>query len=54
MKSQPTETKEPLADEITEAQIEQIIVERKGTGATRCEVVMENGERFLVCQFPPL
>ncbi len=54
MNSQPAETKEPLAANITSAQIQQLIDERKGTGATSCEVVTENGERFLVCQYPPL
>ncbi len=54
MNPQPRKTREPLADDITTEQIQQLIDERKGTGATSCEVVTENGERFLVCQYPPL
>ncbi len=54
MNAKTTETREPLADEITPEQIKQLIAERKGTGATSCEVVTENDKRFLVCRFPPL
>ncbi len=54
MNSQPTETREPLADEITPAQIQQLIDEKEEAGATSCEVVTENNQRFLVCQWPPL
>ena len=54
MSSQPAETKEPLAEGITAEEIEKLIAERKEQGASSCEVVMENNERFLVCQWPPL
>ncbi len=54
MNSQPRTTKEPLADGITEEQIQALIDERKATGATSCEVVTENDKRILVYQFPPL
>ncbi len=54
MKSQPTETREALADDITAAQIEQLIAERKLDGTTSCKVVTENETRFLVCQWPLL
>ena len=54
MDSQPAETKEPLPDEITTEQIQMLIDERIGTGATSCDVVTENDKRFLVCRFPPL
>ncbi len=54
MNAETTETREPLADDITPEQIKQLIDERKGTGATSCEVVTENNKRILVCQYPPL
>ncbi len=54
MKSQPTETKEQLADDITAEQIERLIAERKLDGTTSCEVVTEKEKRFLVCQWPLL
>ena len=54
MNAETTETREPLADDITLEQIEQLIEERKGTGATSCEVVTENDKRIIVCQWPPL
>ena len=54
MNSQSRETREALTDDITPEQIQQLIDERVGTGATSCEVVTENNQRILVCQFPPL
>ena len=54
MNSQPAETKEPLADDLTPAQIQALITERKSSGATSCQVVTENNKRVLVCQWPPL
>ena len=54
MNAEPRVTRQPLADDITEAQIQQLIDERTGTGATSCEVVTENNQRVLVCQYPPL
>ncbi len=54
MNPQSRETREPLADDITEAQIQQLIDKRTGTGAASCEVVTENDQRILVCQWPPL
>ncbi len=54
MNSQPRVTRQELADDITAEQIQQLIDERTGTGATSCEVVTENNQRFLVCQYPPL
>ena len=54
MNSKPAETKEPLADDITAADIQKLIDERNQEGATSCEVVTENNQRFLVCQWPPL
>ena len=54
MNAEPTETREPLADDITAEQIQQLIDERTGTGATNCEVVTENNKRILVCKYPPL
>lgn len=47
-------SKEELASAITADQIQDLIAERKGVGATSCEVILENGKRFLVCVFPPL
>ncbi len=54
MNPRTRETREPLADGITPAEIQKLIAERKGTGATSCEVVTENGNSILVCQYPPL
>lgn len=54
MNSQPAETREPLADDLTAADIQNLIAERKGEGATSCEVVTEGNDRVLVCQWPPL
>ncbi len=54
MNPQSRETREPLADDITTEQIQQLINERKDTGATSCEAVTEDNKRFLVCQWPPL
>ena len=54
MNSKPAETKEPLDDNITPAEVQKLITERKGAGATSCEEETENGQRFLVCQWPPL
>lgn len=55
MNSQPAETKEELADDITEEEIKRLKTERiQDDGATSCEVVTENNQRFLVCQYPPL
>jgi hypothetical protein len=53
MGGQPTTTKEPLAQGITDEQVAKLIAERKGVGATDCKVVTENNQRFLVCQWPP-
>ncbi len=54
MNSQPRVTRQELADDITAEQIQQLINERKDTGATSCEAVTEDNKRFLVCQWPPL
>lgn len=53
MSAEPTPTKEPLDDGLTPEQIQKLIDERKGAGATSCKVVTENKKRFLVCQWPP-
>ena len=54
MNSQPVETKEPMATEITDEQIQQLVSERTTSGATSCRVVTENNQRFLVCRWPSL
>ena len=54
MSSQPVTTKRELPDNITEAEIQQIIKERTDVGATSCEVVTEGGKKFLVCHYPPV
>ena len=54
MNAETTETREPLAADITAEQIQQLIDEKISTGATSCEVVTENDQRILVCQWPPL
>jgi hypothetical protein len=53
MSTPPRPTKTPLHEGITEAEIQQLIDEKKGLGATSCEVVTEGGKRFLVTQWPP-
>jgi len=53
MSAQPVTTKEPLAEGLTAEQIQQLISERLDAGATSCEVVTENNQKFLVCQWPP-
>ena len=53
MSAQPVTTKELLDEGLTEEQIQQLISERLGVGATSCEVVIENNQKFLVCQWPP-
>lgn len=54
MNPEPTVTKEPLADDLTPAEIQALIDERIGAGATSCQAVTENGEKLLVCHWPPL
>jgi len=44
-----SETKEPLAAEITDEQIRQLIDLRTRMGATSCKVVSENNQRLIVC-----
>lgn len=41
-----------LIDGLTDEEIELLIKERKGAGATSCEVVEENGHKYLVTQYP--
>ena len=53
MVSQTAQTKQPISDDITDEQIQQLIDERGRLGAT-CKVVKENNQRFLVCEWPPL
>jgi hypothetical protein len=52
--SESVDTKEPLAAGIREEQIGRLIAEKKRNGATECKVVTEDGQRFLICRFPPL
>ena len=47
-------TTEELAPDLTPAQIQLLIAERKRVGATNCTVVTEDGQRLLVCEWPPL
>lgn len=54
MNAENTETREPLDDAITDDQIQRLIDERVATGAENCNVLTENGQRFLVCTYPPL
>jgi hypothetical protein len=53
MSGKPVETREPLAPDISDDEIEKLKKEREGDGATRCDVVKENDKRVLVCQWPP-
>lgn len=53
MNADSTSSKEPLSDSLTQTDIQNLIDERRAQGATSCEVVTENGQRFLVCQWPP-
>jgi hypothetical protein len=54
MGRQAATTKEELPAGITAEQLERLIAEKRRVGATRCDVVVEEGKRFLVCEFPPL
>jgi hypothetical protein len=45
-----TTTKEPI-DELTDAQVQKLIAERKEEGGI-CKEVTEDGEKFLMCQWP--
>ena len=54
MAGQAVTTKEPLAPEITDEQLQKLIKEKKRVGAASCQVVTEGDQRFLVCEFPPL
>ena len=53
MSTQPTTTRTPIADDLTQDEIQGLIADRKGEGATSCEVVTENGKRFLITKYPP-
>ena len=52
MSAQRTTTKQPLAKELTDEQIQQLIDEYKADGATTCKVVTETNQPFLVCEWP--
>jgi hypothetical protein len=54
MSSQPVTTKEVLTADVTPAQIQQLIAERKSAGATDCQVEKNGNQRTLVCQWPRL
>jgi hypothetical protein len=54
MAGQPATTKDPLAPEVTDAQIQKLIAEKKRLGATDCQVITEGNQRFLVTRWPPL
>ncbi len=49
-----TVTTEELDPEITQSEIDQLIEERESVGASSCSVDTRNGQRVLVCQWPPL
>lgn len=53
MNSEPVKTREPLDDSLTPEQIQALIDERERNGAS-CEVVTEDGQKILVCLWPPL
>lgn len=46
-------TNEPLDDEISEEEIQQLIAERESQGAS-CQVENKDGGRVLVCDWPDL
>lgn len=54
MSSQPVTTREQLTIDVTPAQIQKLIAERKSAGATDCTVVEQGNQRTLVCQWPVL
>ena len=49
-----TSTKEPLAEDLTNEEIQKLITERKTVGATEVRIVIEDGKRFLVTVWPAL
>ena len=53
MNSQSEETWEPLDASLTDEQIQKLINERKKLGVN-CRVATKDGQRFLVCNMPPL
>lgn len=48
------EKRQPIADDVTDEEIEKLIEQKKSAGARRCEVQIESGKRVLVCWWPPL
>jgi len=47
-------TREPLAEDLSDAEIEQLTALRLAAGASGCEVQEDQGQRFLVCRWPPV
>ena len=52
MASEPSHQRQPLADDITDEQIQQLIAEKERNGAENCRVVTEDGQRFLLWTWP--
>jgi UTP-glucose-1-phosphate uridylyltransferase len=47
-------TKEAMPDDVTEAEIQRLIEERRRAGAQNVMVVIEGRQRFIVVTWPPL
>ena len=53
MNGQPSETREPLDDGLTDEEIQKLITERTEEGGD-CRVTEEGGQRVLICKWSPL
>jgi hypothetical protein len=47
-------TREPIAEDLTNEEIQMLIKERRGAGATEVRIVVEGGQRFIVTEWPAL
>jgi hypothetical protein len=47
-------TKEPLSEDVTNEQVQMLVAERKKSGATAVTIVVENGVRVIVTEWPAL
>jgi hypothetical protein len=52
--SEPVTTREPLTNDVTDAQIQRLIAERKSAGAVDVVVESRGNQRVLVATWPRL
>lgn len=48
----PTVTRAEIASNVTDAELRQLIQDKKDEGATDCRVEIQGGKRFLVVTWP--